>query len=80
MTIKVDLDKAREIQKNRWRAVRHKRFLELDIALIKALESGDTERLEAIKAEKQRLRDITVTTDLTEIVDLEELKDTWPNI
>ena len=67
-TITVNLEKAKEITKNRLRAERTPLLAAQDVAFQRALESGaDTT---AIVAEKQRLRDITNITATT----LDELR------
>lgn len=68
--IVINIDKAKEITKNRLRAERTPLLQEQDVAFQRALESGaDTT---AIVAEKQRLRDITKLAD--EATTLDELK------
>lgn len=68
--ITVNLDKAKEITKDRLREERKALLEAQDVAFQRALESGaDTS---AIVAEKQRLRDITLLAD--QAVTLEELK------
>jgi hypothetical protein len=70
MAIIVDINKAKEITKDRLRAERTPLLLAQDIAFQRALESNaDTS---AIVAEKQRLRDITILVDTANTVD--ELK------
>jgi hypothetical protein len=67
--ITINLDKAKEITKERLRAERAALLLEQDVLFQRALESGaDTA---AIVAEKQRLRDITALVD--EATTLDEL-------
>ena len=59
--ITVNLDKAKEITKNRLRAERAPLLAAQDVAFQRAMETGaDTT---AIVAEKQRLRDITMLAD-----------------
>ena len=68
--IKINLDKAKDITKDRLRAERAPLLQAQDIEFQKALETGaDTA---AIVAEKQRLRDITLLADQATTV--EELK------
>lgn len=68
--VEVNLDKAKEITKERLRAERAPLLQAQDVAFQRALESGaDTS---AIIAEKQRLRDITILAD--QATTLEELK------
>lgn len=68
--IVINLDKAKDITKERLRTERTPLLQAQDVAFQRALESGaDTT---AIVAEKQRLRDITGLADAT--TTLEELK------
>jgi hypothetical protein len=70
MAIIVDINKAKDITKDRLRAERKPLLLAQDVAFQRALESGaDTS---AIVAEKQRLRDIT--TLVNSVNTTEELK------
>ena len=70
MAIIVDINKAKDITKDRLRQKREPLLLAQDIAFQRALETGaDTS---AIVAEKQRLRDITKLAD--EATTVEELK------
>ena len=70
MAIIVDINKAKDITKDRLRAEREPLLLAQDVAFQRALEiKADTS---AIVAEKQRLRDITTLVDTANTV--EELK------
>lgn len=70
MAIIVDINKAKDITKDRLRQEREPLLLAQDIAFQRALETGaDTS---AIVAEKQRLRDITKLVD--NVNTAEELK------
>jgi len=70
MAIIIDINKAKDITKDRLRAERKPLLEAQDVAFQRALESGaDTS---AIVAEKQRLRDITNLVDNVNTV--EELK------
>lgn len=73
---KLNLEKAKEVQRNKWRDARKKRFEKLDLQFMLALEKGDTELQKIISNKKQELRDITKTF-LPD--DLEEIKISWPN-
>lgn len=71
MAIIVDINKAKDITKDRLRAERKPLLEAQDVLFQRALESGaDTS---AIVAEKQRLRDITTLVDTANTV--EELKE-----
>jgi len=70
MIININIDKAKDITKDRLRAERKPLLEALDVEFIKAQEQGaDTS---AIVAEKQRLRDITNIVD--SMTTVEELK------
>ena len=70
MKIQINIDKAKDIAKNKLREERKPLLEKLDVEFQRALETGaDTT---AIVAEKQRLRDITLTVDSMTTVD--ELK------
>lgn len=70
MAIIIDINKAKDITKDRLRVERKPLLEAQDVAFQRALETGaDTS---AIVAEKQRLRDITNQVDT--ITTLEELK------
>jgi len=70
MAIIIDINKAKDITKDRLRAERKPLLEAQDVAFQRALESGaDTS---VIVAEKQRLRDITTLVDTANTVD--ELK------
>ncbi len=70
MAIIIDINKAKDITKDRLRQEREPLLLAQDIAFQRALETNaDTS---AIVAEKQRLRDITTLVDTANTVD--ELK------
>ena len=71
MAIIINIDKAKEITKDRLRAERTPLLEAQDVAFQRALESGaDTS---TIVAEKQRLRDITNQVDTATTLD--ELKE-----
>ena len=63
--IKINIDKAKEIQKDKMRVVRKPLLEKLDIDFVRALEMGtDTEE---IKSQKQALRDVTSLVTEAEI-------------
>ena len=73
----INFEKAKEVQKNRWRAAREKLFSVLDIEFLRATETGNGKKIDIIKQKKQILRDVTLT-DLSAVTSLEELKEIWP--
>ncbi len=66
----VNLNKAKEITKNRLRIERTPLLQQQDVLYMRALEQGQD--VSEIVAEKQRLRDITKLAD--EVETIEELK------
>ena len=70
MAIIIDINKAKDITKDRLRAERKPLLEAQDVAFQRALESGAN--TSTIVAEKQRLRDITTLVDTANTV--EELK------
>ena len=69
--ITINLNKAKNITKDRLRAERAPLLQAQDVAFQRALEAGDD--TSAIVAEKQRLRDITQLAD--QAANLDELKE-----
>ena len=69
--INIDLQRAKDITKDRLRVERTPLLNALDIEMMKNL--SDTAKLAEIEAEKQRLRDITLVVDTLNVID--ELKD-----
>jgi uncharacterized protein YdaT len=69
--ITINLDKAKEITKNRLREERKPLLEAQDVAFQRALEAGSDTT--AIVAEKQRLRDVTTLVDT--VTTLDELKE-----
>ena len=72
----VSMPKARGIQMDKIRKVRNKELAKKDVEYMKALEADDGSST-AIAVEKQTLRDIPQTFDLTADTP-EELKEKWP--
>lgn len=74
--VAVDMDKAREIQRDLMRKARAPLLADLDTQFMKALETGaDTS---AIVAAKQELRDVTKAPEIEAAQTPEELKAVWP--
>ena len=76
--ITINMDKAREIHRNRMREAREPKFKELDVAYMVAIERG--QETEDIVAKKQLLRDVTKIQDIDAAKTTEELKSVWPEI
>jgi uncharacterized membrane protein (DUF106 family) len=76
---KINIDKLKENHKNALRAGRYLKFQQLDIEYMKALENNDTENLERIREEKQKLRDITSDETFLNSNTFEEVISYWPD-
>ena len=70
--VEVDMSKARDIHKDNLREERKKRFEELDVSYMKALESGSG--ASAIATQKQTLRDVTADSRIANAADPDALK------
>ena len=77
MPIGVNMTKARAIHLTEIRRVRNAELAAKDTTFMRAVEAGDTSAQSAIAAEKQVLRDIPQTFDLTTDTP-EELNAKWP--
>ncbi len=73
-----DLEKAKEIQLDRIREARDPKFAVLDRDVMRALEDGDTVAVEAIKVEKQALRDLTEPLKALEPTSIDDIKAAFP--
>lgn len=69
--VHIDLDKAREISKNKIRAARKKKFESNDIIIRDAMLSADQVTINNAIKERNRLRDLTKVVN--NIVDIDEL-------
>jgi hypothetical protein len=76
--IQTDMAKARVIHMNRIRVVRDIKLAELDTETVKAVGAGDDARRDEVEAEKQSLRDIPQSFDLTKAKTPATLLKLWP--
>ena len=76
MPVVVNMSKARGIQMDKIRQARNNELAKKDIEYMKALEADDGSA-KTIAVEKQTLRDIPQTFDLTTDT-ADELKEKWP--
>lgn len=74
---KVNIERAKAIHLDKFRAARAPKLQKLDIEFMKAVEANDEEKKAEIIAAKQALRDVTLTP-LPD--DLAGIKTTWPDI
>lgn len=75
--VRVNMEKARALHMDRIREVRNTRLAALDVPFMRAVESGDTREQQRISREKQILRDIPQTLDLS-AESPARLKAIWP--
>jgi hypothetical protein len=79
MPVSVNMTKARAIHLTEIRRVRNEELTKLDVPWMKAAEAGDASAQATIATEKQTLRDIPATFDITTGVTTPELlKARWP--
>lgn len=78
-TVVIDMEAAKEIHLDRWRAAREPLLAALDVDFMKALEVNDTVAMAEIAAKKQALRDVT-NYDLSGVTTPQELAAVWPEI
>jgi hypothetical protein len=78
MPINVNMTQARAIHLAEIRRVRNLELAAKDITFMRAVEAGDTDAQATIATEKQTLRDIPATFDLTDAATPEALKGKWP--
>ena len=79
MPVNVNMTKARAIHLAEIRRVRNAELTAKDITFMRAVEAGDTSAQATIATEKQVLRDIPATFDLTDAANPEALKSKWPS-
>jgi hypothetical protein len=77
--IDVDMPKARGVHMDNIRKERNKKLTALDLDFLRAIEAGDTSEQDRVAGEKQVLRDIPQTFDLSGATTPEELKALWPS-
>jgi hypothetical protein len=83
MPIGIDINKAKDIHKDKIREVRNPLLQAKDVEYMRAQEAGNTEKVAEIVAEKQALRDATTIVNDVEITATsvlgvtEELKQVW---
>ena len=83
MSIRLNVDRAKTLQRSRMRKARLAEFAKADADYMKALETSDTTRQAEVVAKKQQLRDCTqqvtdaniTATDCTEATN--QLKAVW---
>ena len=77
MPIGVNVPKAKELQKERFRQVRKPLLEALDIDYQRADEAGDASKKTEIATKKQALRDVTNNTALNDAASEAEVRAVW---
>ena len=77
MPIGVNIPKAKELQKERFRQVRKPLLEALDIDYQRADEAGDASKKTEVATKKQALRDVTNSTDLNDASSEAEVHAVW---
>jgi hypothetical protein len=72
--ITININKAKEIQKDKLRAERASILAQLDVEFMRAMEAGDSAKMQEIGAKKQALRDAPQHESLVNAQSIEELK------
>ena len=75
-----DMEKCRELHKNKMRTARAPKLAALDVEYQRADEIGDVQLKKDIAAKKKVLRDITSIPDIDAAQTVEELKKVWPEV
>ena len=74
MSIRINIDKAKAIKLDTFRAERAPKLEALDVAFMRAFEKADTAECARIAAEKQALRDVTKQPLPDDLAALKEFK------
>ena len=77
MPIGVNIPKAKELQKERFRQVRKPLLEALDIDYQRADEAGDASKKTEVAGKKQALRDVTNSTTLNDATSEAEVRAVW---
>jgi hypothetical protein len=78
MSWTINKNKALEKFLTQYREERDKKFIELDVEFMKALETNDTSEQSSIASEKNTLRDFPTTITTGSFSTVDELRATWP--
>jgi len=75
--VEIDIEGAKDVQRNVWRRMRGPMLTKLDMEVMKSVERGDAKRRRELSDQKQALRDVT-ETELPD--DLDAIRNTIPEI
>ena len=75
--ININMDKARDIHRDKVRQARKPLLEAKDVAFMRAVEAGDTDAQATVAAEKQALRDATADAAIDAATTPDALKAAW---
>ena len=75
--INVNMQKARDIHRDKIRAARNPKLAAKDVEFMRAVEAGDTDAQATVSAEKQALRDATAAAAIDAATTPDALKAAW---
>lgn len=75
--INVNMQKARDIHRDKIRAARNPKLAAKDVDFMRAVEAGDTDAQATVAAEKQALRDATAAAAIDAATTPDALKAAW---
>ena len=76
--IGINLEKAKDVWRDKIRIARTEKFKQLDIEFMRAVETADTDTQTAVAAQKQALRDAPADSAITNATTTNELKTIQP--
>lgn len=79
-SVSVDMNKAREIHRDRLREARAPLLAELDTTQLRAIVAEDKATVSDLETQKQSLRDVTGDAAIDAAQTTEELKAVWPEV
>ena len=77
--IVIDVEKAKDVWRNKIREARKPILDALDAAYFRALEDNDTAKQTEIAAKKKLLRDAPALPEITNATTVEEIEAVWPD-
>lgn len=77
--IEHDMEKCREIHRNKMRAARKPKLEALDTQYMLADEMSDALKKQQVAAKKKELRDVTAIPEIDQAATVEDLKAVWPD-
>lgn len=79
VSVRVNMQKAQAMHMNDIRSMRNKKLSELDVLQMRAIVGQKNDEINSIENDKQNLRDIPETFDLSQAKTPDDLKALWPD-